>query len=101
LKFLFGPIVNFLDVNKVAQLLFMPDSAHPLACHKDISETPLIVVRPLITNLLAGVEEAGMLPGRAVRGMVEFRHHQTVGTVAADSYQRILDHNPHNHDGPD
>ena len=41
--------------------------------------------------------------------MVDFWHRQTIGTVATDSYCRILDHNlqpqivgcDRNHDGPD
>jgi len=110
-----GPIVDFRDANKVAQLLFMPDSARRLACHKDISETPLIVVRPLIMNLLSGVEEAGHggddgsdAAGEGGRGMVELCHRRNVGTVATDSYRSYRDHNPQprnvgcarNHDGP-
>ena len=63
---------------------------------------PLIVVWPLLTNLLAGVEEAGhggangsdaTGEGGSWRGGI--RHRQTVGTtVAMDSYPSYLDHNP-------
>ena len=65
--------VPFNDVELgpiVAQLLFKPYRPRHLACHYNTSETPLIIV---------GVEEqamaksaAPMLPGRAVRGMVDF-----------------------------
>ena len=39
-----GPIVDFLDANKVAQLLFKPDRPRHHACHYNTSETTLIIV---------------------------------------------------------
>jgi hypothetical protein len=55
-----GQIVDFLDANEVAQLLFLLTLTGRVASPvNNTSETPLIVVWPFITNLLAGVEEVG------------------------------------------
>ena len=51
-----GAIIEIVDANKIAHLLFLVHTLLALSCHKDTGETVLVVVWPLCPNVLARVE---------------------------------------------
>ena len=50
-------IINLSNANFVALLVFSSYAPRHLSCHKDTSETALLVVGPSVPDWLAGVEE--------------------------------------------
>jgi antitoxin (DNA-binding transcriptional repressor) of toxin-antitoxin stability system len=52
-----GAIIEIVDANEIAHLLFPLDSPRALSCYKDTGETALAIVQPLLSNALARVEE--------------------------------------------
>jgi hypothetical protein len=53
-----GAIVDIDDVDKIAHLVLVLDPLDALTDHQHTSETALLLMRPFLPNLLAGVEES-------------------------------------------
>ena len=53
-----GAIIEIVDANKIAHLLLPVHAPLALSCHKDTGEMTLVIVRPLLPNARARVEES-------------------------------------------
>jgi hypothetical protein len=53
-----GAIIEIVDANKIAHLLFLVHTPLALSCHKDTGEMALVIVWPLLPNARARVEES-------------------------------------------
>ncbi len=53
-----GAIIEIIDANKIAHVLFPVHVPLALSCQKDTGEMALVIVRPLLPNVRARVEES-------------------------------------------